>query len=63
MNANLKVDETGKTLNQYLIKEEIGAGTFGTVWKVVDTTTNEVFVSEMLLFLSLKFFFLLNGLI
>ena len=49
LNASLRIDETGKTINQYLIKEEIGRGSFGTVWLVSDTTTNEQFVSFSLI--------------
>lgn len=45
LNASLHIDETGKKINQYQIKEEIGRGSFGTVWLVVDTITNEQFVS------------------
>lgn len=45
LDASLRVDETGKTINQYLIKEEIGRGSFGTVWRVIDTQTDEQYVS------------------
>lgn len=47
LNASLQIDETRntKTINQYLIQKEAGRGSFGTVWLVVDTTTNEQYVS------------------
>lgn len=45
LDASFRIDETGKTINQYLIKEEIGRGSFGTVWRVIDTNTQEQFVS------------------
>lgn len=48
LDASLRVDETGKTINQYLIKEEVGRGSFGTVWLVIDTQTNEKYVSSFL---------------
>lgn len=41
LNASLKVDETGKTINQYQVQHAVGHGSFGTVWLVVDTTTGE----------------------
>lgn len=51
LNASLRVDETGKKINQYQIKEEIGRGSFGTVWSVVDTNTNEKFVGFFAFFM------------
>lgn len=46
LDASYHEDETGKTLNNYLIQEEIGAGAFGTVYRVVDTTTQEKFAMK-----------------
>lgn len=46
LNASMKIDAGEKTINQYLLKQEVGRGSFGTVWLVLDTTTNEQFVSS-----------------
>lgn len=45
LNASMKIDAGEKTINQYSLKSEVGRGSFGTVWLVLDTTTNEKFVS------------------
>lgn len=46
LDASYHEDETGKTLNNYVIQEEIGAGAFGTVYRVVDTSTQEKYAMK-----------------
>lgn len=46
LDASYHEDETGKTINNYLIQEEIGAGAFGIVYRVIDTATQEKFAMK-----------------
>lgn len=46
LNASLKIDETGRTINQYQVQHAVGRGSFGTVWLVVDTTTGELYAMK-----------------
>lgn len=40
LNASYREDETGKRINQYIVKECVGRGTFGMVFLAVDSETN-----------------------
>lgn len=60
LDASMHINDAGKAINQYLTKAEIGRGTFGTVWLVADTTTNEQFVSYTGDCFSFFFLFCLN---